>query len=322
MLEWSDFRIILAIAREHTLSGAARRLRLDQSTIGRRLAAIEAAANARLFDRTPAGYALTAAGEAVLPGLEEIEGHAIAVERRLVGQDMRLEGRVKLATSDSLAAWFLVPRLSKLRAVQPGILLEILTGNEPVSLARREADVSLRMTKPEQPNLVARRIGRAAWALYAAESYLEQRGRASMRDGLGGHDIVAFNAALRGTAGAKWLASHAAGGRVVLESNSLITHASAVVAGLGVSPLPCLFGDVQPNLRRMLPETIGHHDVWLVVHPDVKTSSRVRVVMDFLTQLLETEAPLVSGNTPRAPKQNVRRGKARTSERNTTSRAR
>jgi DNA-binding transcriptional LysR family regulator len=299
VLDWDDFRFLLAISREGTLSGAARALKVDQSTVSRRLSAIESAASAKLFDRTPEGYVLTPAGRAVLPSLEQIEGSAISVERKLLGHDARLEGRVRLATSDSFAAWFLVPRLERFRAEQPGIWVELFTGNQPVDLARREADLSLRLSKPEKPNLIARRVGRAAWAVYAASSYVENRGVPEPRQRLTGHDVIAFDQELRGTLGARWLREHGDLGSVVLCSNSLLTQAAAVTAGLGVSPLPCLFGDVRPDLVRLPFGTIGHHDIWLVMHPDVKTSARVRVLSDFLTALIQREAALLTGRQVR-----------------------
>lgn len=299
MLDWDDFRVVLALARERTLSATARRLNVDQSTIGRRLAAVEAAANARLFDRSPDGYVLSAAGAAALPHLQAIEASALALEQQLVGRDARLEGRVRLATSDSFAAWFLVPRLRELQERHPGIAIELVTGNEPADLARSEADLSLRLSRPAQPNLIARRLGQAAWGLYAAESYVHARGVPELRHELQGHDLIGFGDELRGTVGAKWLRDHGARGRVVLRSSSLLALGSAVVAGLGVAPLPCLFGDSQPSLRRVLPALIGHHDVWLVVHPNVKDSARVRAVMEVLAELTTRESALLSGRLRR-----------------------
>ncbi|HET6146920.1 MAG TPA: LysR family transcriptional regulator [Polyangia bacterium] len=296
---WDDLRVFLAIASERTLSAAARRLKVDQSTVGRRLAALEAATSARLFDRTPDGYVLTAAGAAVLPNIQDIETAAITVARKLVGGDARLEGRVLLATSDSFATWFLLPRLQALREQHAGISVDLVTGNRPANLARREADVSVRFSRPEQPHVVARRLGQAAWALYGSEPYVGRFGLPGPRTQLEGHAVIGFGDELRGTAGARWLAENGARGRVVLRSDSLLSQAAAVAAGLGICPLPCLFGDPHPHLRRLLPGIVGHHDIWLVVHPDVRTSARVRVVMDYLAALIKKETPLLSGRLSR-----------------------
>ncbi len=298
MVDWDDFRVVLALVSEKTLSAAARRLRVDQSTVGRRLATLEREAGARLFDRTPDGYLLTAAGEAVLPRLRALEDAAIAVERRLASEDAALSGTVRVATSDSFAAWFLVPRLDELRRRQPELVVELVTGNPTVSLARREADVSFRLRKPQEPSLIARRVGRAGWAVYAAESYLAARGRPEARHEFAGHELVAMADELAGTLGARWMKEHAARARVALRSNSLISQAAAVVAGLGVSALPCVFGDREPSLVRLSPSVIGHHEIWRVVHPDVQRSARVRAVMEFLTRSIADHAPLLSGERP------------------------
>lgn len=295
MLDWSDYKIFLGVARAGTLSGAARLLKVDQSTVSRRLAALEAAAGTRLFDRTPSGYFLSAAGEAVRARVEELESQAIAVERQLLGQDANPTGPVRLAASDSFAAWFLLPRLAALHTRHPGIVLELVTGNQAVNLARREAAISLRLTKPKEPNLIARRLAQAAWAVYASSGYVARHGKPSARGRLRAHRVIGLDPELRGTVGAGWLAQHGNLGRVVLTCNSLLSQAAAVVAGLGVSALPCVFGDVAPELVRVLPRTIGHHDIWLVVHPDVRGSARVRAVMDFLSELVTSETALLSG---------------------------
>jgi DNA-binding transcriptional LysR family regulator len=300
VLDWNDFKVFLSVARTGTLSAAGRALQLNQSTMSRRLAALEASAGTRLFDRTPAGYLLTTAGEAVRSHVESLEAQALAIERQLLGQDTRPTGHVRLAASDSFAAWFLVPRMAALHAHYPGIRLELVTGNQPVNLARREADVSLRLVKPKEPNLIARRLGHAAWAVYASSLYLERHGRPSVRGRLRGHRVVGLDPELRGTVGARWLAKHGDLAAVPLTCNSLISQAAAVVAGLGLSPLPCVFGDGEATVERAMPRTIGQHDLWLVVHPDVKSSARVRAVMDYLTELVSSEAALLSGRGQRS----------------------
>jgi DNA-binding transcriptional LysR family regulator len=299
MLDWDDFRVFLSVARAGTLSGAARVLQVNQSTMSRRLAALEASAGARLFDRTPDGYLLTAAGEAVRGHVEDLESKALGIERQLLGHDARPSGPVRLALSDSFASWFLVPRLHGLLASYPGISLELVAGNPAVNLARREADISLRLSKPQEPNLIARRLGEAAWAVYGSSAYLARHAKPSVRKRLRGQQLIALDSELRGTVGARWLAAHGSHAEISLTCNTLIAQAAAVVAGLGISPMPCLFGDQQAGLVRALPRSIGAHAIWLVVHPDVRSSARVRAVMDYLTELVTSHASLLSGTADR-----------------------
>lgn len=299
MLDWNDFRVFLSVARAGTLSGAARVMGVDQSTMSRRLAALEASAGARLFDRTPDGYLLTAAGEAVRGRVEDLESGALFIERQLLGHDARPTGPVRLASSDSFASWFLVPRLAGLFADYPGISLQLVAGNQAVNLARREADISLRLSKPQEPNLIARRLGEAAWAMYGSADYLARRAKPSVRKHLHGQQVIALDSELRGTVGARWLAAHASRAEISLTCNTMIAQAAAVVAGLGLSPMPCLFGDHHADLVRALPQNIGAHAIWLVVHPDVRRSARVRVVMDYLTELVTANSSLLSGRARR-----------------------
>ena len=294
MLDWSDLRVFLVLARARTLAAAARELRVNQTTVGRRLAALERAAGTRLFERTPRGYVLTAAARAVQESVEGIERETIAVERRLLGQDARIAGRVRVATSDSLATWFVVPHLPALRQAHPDLVVELVTGNQPTDLARPEADVALRMRKPEQPQLIARRLGIGAWAPYAATTYLAGRRPPSPRSRYAGHDVVGFDPELDGTVGARWTRTSAARARVVLTTNSLTAHAEAVAAGIGIGAIPCVCGDRDPRLQRLSP-VVGHHDIWLVVHPDVRDSARVRAVLGFLTTLITDQSARLSG---------------------------
>lgn len=301
MFDWNDVRVFLAVARSGTLSGAARQLELDQSTVGRRVAALEASAGARLFDRRQHGYLLTAAGEAVLDAAKAIEEQAFGIERKLLGRDERVEGLVRIATSDSFAVWFLVRQLPELRRLAPALCVELITGNPPLDLAKREADLSLRLTKPTEPELVGRRLARAGWAVYASRSYLAERGAPKVKAGFRGHDVLGYEGELKNTFGARWLREHATRAQKPFSSNSLLAQATAVACGLGVSALPCIVGDEEPALARVGPGLIGAQDLWLVIHPDVRGSARVRCVMDYLAARISAAEPLLAGERPASP---------------------
>ena len=286
--EWSDYRYFLAIARAGSLSAAARSLRVDQSTVGRRLAALEEAVGARLFDRTPEGYVLTAAGDAVRGDVESLETGFLGVERRLAGGDARIEGVVRVATSETFATTFLIAHLGGLRVRHPGLSIDLATGNQPVDLARREADLAVRLgTGPKQPNLVTRQIGEVGFALYGAPSYLARRGQPRLRGGLRGHEIVTYGVELAAIPGARWLMEHAGKADIAFRAVSVGSVCRAVEAGLGLGVLPSFIG--ARTLQRFGPPVLGTSPVWTVVHEDLQRNARVRAVLLFLADLMAQE---------------------------------
>ena len=148
-MQWDDLQTFLAIARQGTLSAAARELGVTQPTMGRRLTAMERRMGARLLQRLPSGFALTALGESVLANAERIEAEALAAERTIVGRDVALEGVVRLTTVETLADRVVAPAMARLQQVHPGIVVELVPDMRTLSLSKREADIALRMTRFE-----------------------------------------------------------------------------------------------------------------------------------------------------------------------------
>jgi DNA-binding transcriptional LysR family regulator len=292
-VDWNDLRYFLAVARAGSLAGAARALDCEHSTVGRRIAALEAALEVTLFRRQPDGVALTDDGVAILPLAEEAERGALAVERLRGGADTRLEGTVRLATSEGFSG-FLVKRLPALRARHAGIQVEVVTGPQAHDLMRGEADLALRFLKPTQPELIAKRLVEVGWAMYASPTYLDARGTPDLDD-LRGHDVVGFDQSLRGVPGAHWLAEHGAGATVVLTASSLVSAMNAVIVGMGLGVLPCLLCEGDASLRRVSPRVLGGRDLWLVANPQAAKLARVRAVMTFLTEAIEADAALLRG---------------------------
>jgi DNA-binding transcriptional LysR family regulator len=283
---WDDYRYFLAVARAGSLSAAARLMRVDQSTVGRRLIALEARVGARLFDRTPEGYVLTAAGESVRSDLERLEDGFLAVERRLAGGDARIEGVVRVAISETFANTLVVGHLGDLRSRHPGLSIELLTGNAPVDLARREADLAVRLGQaPRQPNLVLRELGAAGFALYASPAYLARLGRPRLPGGLRGHEIVCYGGELAAVPLARFLNERAQEAEVVLRANSVASVYEAVAAGLGLGVLPCMFAG--RGLERIGSGILGTNPIWSVVHEDLVRNARVRAVLRFLSDLIQ-----------------------------------
>jgi DNA-binding transcriptional LysR family regulator len=298
MIRWDDVRYFLAIHRCGTLSGAARALSVDQTTVGRRLAALEDGLNARLFDRTPDGFLLTSAGESILAAAEKVEASVIELENEVSGEDARTAGPVRVATSEAFAVTFLLERISELRRRHDGIYVEVCVGQSMVDLSRREADIALRIRPrglaPAQPHLIARKLSDIAFSLYGARGYIERHGRPPRPDALRDHRLVGWCSEVAAIPGVDWLAEAGREGQVVARCSSILSLIGAARAGIGLAVLPCYAAEVHPELER-LSDPIDWSELWLVVHPDVRRAARIRAVMDFIIEVVERSALALRG---------------------------
>ncbi|MCW2235972.1 LysR family transcriptional regulator [Azospirillum canadense] len=280
-LDWDDLRVFLELARVGSLSAAARALGLSHATVGRRIAALEATLGRPLVDRRPDGYGLTVDGEAVRALAEGMDERALAILRRAGGGE-ELAGTVRLTMTQALADRFLVPRLARLRARHPALDLEVIADNRSLSLARREADLAIRLARPQSGELFARRLATVGYALHAAP---------------GAPDVlVGFDEALADLPEAAWLARHAGGRRIAFRSNSVQAQLAAAKGGFGAALLPCWLAAEEAGLEQ-LPTTAPPlvREAWLVVHRDRKDVPRVRAVIDHIVELFEAERALLAG---------------------------
>ena len=291
MVDWSDLRFFLAVARTGTLAGAATQLSVDASTVSRRLTTLESSLGSRLFDRSPQGYRTTAAGQALLTSAERVEEQVLALERQASGADRALRGRVVLTTTEALATEIVTPHLGDFTARHPGIELVLHTGNRELNLSRREADLALRARRPTQADLVSLPAGALSFALYGAERYLLRAG-SSTADGLAGHTVVTFDHDLAALPHAAWLAKAGSRARVVLRTNSMPAQGAAVEAGLGLGVLPCNHAERRPGLHRLVDAAeIPKLDLWLVLHRDLRRTPRVRALADYLREVIGRALP-------------------------------
>ncbi len=297
-LRWDDVRIFLAIHRGGTLAGAARLLKVDQTTIGRRLAALEGSLDARLFDRTPDGLSLTPAGEGILDAAERAEESMLALERRVSGEDARIEGVVRLATSDAFGIEYLVPRLSRLRARHPGILLEVVTAQSFVALSRREADLAVRLrpkgSPPAQENVVCRKLAEMGFALHAKPGLLNGRKKIEAPEDTRGLDLIVLDEGAPALPGIAFLREAAKHANVVLEATSLLVMLAAARAGMGIAMLPCFMAANVPALEQVSP-VLDRSEGWLLVHPDLQHAARIRAVMEAVVEVTREDGRMLRG---------------------------
>jgi len=292
MLDWDDLHSFLTIARHGTLSAAARALGVTQTTMGRRLEALQGRAGVKLLNRTPGGFVLTTAGERVLANVERMEAEALAVERAVTGEDARLEGEVRITTVEALAAHLLVPALGPLAARYPAITVEIDVDTRSLSLSRREADIAVRLAAFEQHDAIVRKVGTMLFGVYASPAYLADRGATKLAEGAPGHRVITLQENLLQTPEGRWFARVTDRASVALRTNSRDGQLAAAVAGLGLACLPRYLADPVADLVRVeLGEQAPLRDIWLGVHRDTRWTPRIRAVLDHLGQIFADQQP-------------------------------
>jgi DNA-binding transcriptional LysR family regulator len=277
-MDWDDLRYVLAIVRERTLSRAAAALGTSHTTVSRRLRGIEEALGVRLFDATPEGYVATSAGHALAEVAERVEAEVLSVEGRVLGQDARLQGQLRVATMDMLFRRHQAAFASFLQRY-PTVALTVTSSDTEVSLTRREADVALRLTNTPPEYLVGRKIGREDFAVYGSAALVERVGPGASYDD---YPWIHWDERLNMRWLDAWLAEHAPRARIALRVDfSTLLLRQAITDGLGVHFLACADGDAEPTLRRLGPvEPQFSREVWLLTLPELRGNSRVRAFMD------------------------------------------
>jgi DNA-binding transcriptional LysR family regulator len=299
-LNWDDLRYFLAVARSGSVSGAARQLRVNHSTVIRRLAALEARLEARLFDRSRDGYALTGAGEDLDARLRPVAEQIESLERQLGGLDAVLKGAIRVTSTDTLVNGPLTPSLAAFRRLHPAIHLQVTINNTFLNLTKREADVAVRPSNTPPENLVGRPVGVIQTAVYASKEYLRRAAKAGLRrTDWSKHTWVALDETLDHLAQARWVAAQAPPERIALRVDSLVGMARAVREGIGVGMLLCLLAEPERGLVRLAPPPPElDTQVWVLTHPDLRRVQRIKALTDHLYDTLRRDpfiAPLPRG---------------------------
>ena len=296
-LDWNDLRTVLAVARAGSLAGAARALELRHSTVFRRIEQAERRLGSRLFERSRSGWSPNPQGEAVARAAADMESAALGAERAISGADARLEGTIRIATSELLAGHLLLPLLRPFLAEHPGIEIECDVSNRNVDLTRREADLALRATPQPPDMLVGRRIGSMRYAVYAAKQLIGKRQSAPV---LGELPWVGFDERIAHFQIAQWFRHALPDVRPRLRLDSMSALMKAAAAGIGAVLLPTFAAAQEPALVRVTEEIDGPEmGLWLLSHPDVRGNARVRALAAHLAQAvpLEIERLMRSGAT-------------------------
>jgi DNA-binding transcriptional LysR family regulator len=282
---WDDLRIFLAVLRHGSHSRAGRALRVDPTTVGRRLAALETDLGTALFERTPAGLTATPAGQLLGRRAERIETELLASERELSGRDARLEGEVRITAGDAITTHLLVPWMLEFQRAHPGIRLEFLADNAALDLTRLEADLAVRLFRPRERSLVAVRAGALPFSVFGSAAYFTRRTRPRTIEDLADHDWIEWGAALAATPPSRWLARHVPKRRVLVRASTTMALIAACAAGYGLALLPTFAAETD---RRLVAVSVQRpppgRDVWIVTHADTRGNARVRAVVSWLRE--------------------------------------
>lgn len=277
-MDWNDVQIFLALIRAGSVRGAGKKLGISHATVARRIEAFEKRLGVSLFNRLNTGYELTKAGEDLIGAAENVESELHSIQRKLVGQDKKLAGTIRVTTTEMVASYFLIPEMASFMTMYPHTKIEMLDTYITLDLSRREADIAIRIAKKPPENLIARNLSEISVAEYASKSYLEN------------YDLDNPHSASRI-------------GHVNIDSGPMEYHNNshyknlttrgyfstfrlrmeAVKNNIGIAMLPCFMADRDESLVRISKKSLaeGYH-IWLLRHPDTRATSRLRVFSEFI----------------------------------------
>ena len=281
--DWDDVRFFLAVAKTGSFSAAATQLNTKQTTVGRRIQALERRLGAKLFDRHRHGMEVTPAARGVLVQAESMLSNATSIERHLAGLDREMAGIVRIAATEGIAANWLVGRLGQLRSAHPDIVVQVIASDQVLDLATRQADLAIRFFRPTSNQLVAARVGQVNFSIFAAPSYVDRYGLPQRVDDLRDHHIVDHTTLHNLAAMKPWSEVVERSTSVVLRTNSSYAAVEAVKVGYGVSVFPDYVAKTANLLAAPIDLKIVR-DIWLVSHEETNKGARIRTVIDYVRE--------------------------------------
>jgi len=287
--DWNLYRSLLAVIETGSLSAAARRLGLAQPTVGRHIEALELAlGGAALFTRSRGGLAPTETALALRPHAQAMAVAAETLIRTASGEAGAVRGAVRLTASEIVGAEVLPPMLTTFRDLYPDVDIELDLSNRQEDLLRRDADIAVRMARPTQNALFARRVGEARVSFYAHRDYLARHGAPADIDAMGGHALIGYDRESPSAAALERLGVAVSREIFALRSDSDLAQLAALRAGFGIGACQDAIAGRDPNLLPVLPGRIGFTmEVWVVMHEDLKGARRMRLLFDHLVRGLK-----------------------------------
>jgi DNA-binding transcriptional LysR family regulator len=280
MFDWQDLHFFSVLARQGSLSATARELGVDHATVGRRIASLEAAIGLRLIDRLPRSCPLTEDGVAIAALAGQMEAPTQAVLRRARSAASLLSATIRVSAPPALATFCIAPHVGELRRAHPDLKLVLQASSSVAALDRGEADIAVRLSRPQEKGAVARKIGVMRFGVYASIDYAARPPES--------WEFIAFDEPLDRVPQQAWLRRFLAGRAVAFEASDLFGQLAAAKAGAGVAVLPTIIGECEPSLLRVdATPAPPERDLWLITYPDLRRSPAVREVMAFLAHCVK-----------------------------------
>ena len=286
-MNWDDLKYFLALAREGTVSGTGRELKVRHTTVARRIAILEDSLGSKLFDRTPHGYVLTQVGENLLPYASEIEERVHTADREIIGMDSRLSGTLRVASSYDLFTRLITPNIKEFTDKYPKIVIELVSSTNLTDLGSREADIAIRISPKPPEHLIGQPIVKVRHGVYGTQEYFDKN-----------FDIDNLILWLHEETKPKWVVDHFPEGNIVAKVSDVVTMMELVKNHVGIARLPCYVADTEPTLRRLDLELIlSNWSVWVLSHQDLRDTARVRAFREFLVNIIRKKTELIAGTS-------------------------
>lgn len=291
-MNWQDLHYVLVVARSKSVAAAARSLGVTHSTVLRRINALEERQGIRLFDRLRSGYVLNPDGQQLLQAAQTIEETIDGLERRFAGKELKLEGTIRVTTTDSILSSLVGKHLANFKEAYPDIKLELTLTSHVLSLTRRDADVAIRPSRTQPDRLAGTRISDFLFAIYAGREYWHENDETPVAD----HPWLGPDDALLGSPAGRWLHDQLPEARITFSADSFIALADAAAKGLGLSVLPCCQADQDERLVRIRgPIKKYPTNIWVLAHHDLLKAARVRTFYDYMTRVMQDDIPALLG---------------------------
>ena len=301
MFNWNDLRHFLAVAREGSAGAAARALGVDQSTVNRRLSALEKGLACPLMERQPTGYGLTSHGRQLIPSAEKIEASVHALERKVALLDKRVSGQIRVTCPVTIGHRLMKSGfLDAFHGQHRGVRVELVMDRRVPDLSKGEADIAIRGGRPGNSALIGKKIAAPPWGIYASHTFIEKYGRPSQPGDLDGYKVIGMIDDVEDLPAARWMRLHAPGARIVARSSNIPSVYLAVKSGAGLAPLPMVYVADDGDLECVIgPIREMDYPIYLFAHKDLRRVPRVNAFFEFC--LRELKPVLTHGTLRRTP---------------------